>query len=250
MKNLFYFLIVVVAWSCSKTHEQQMPPMDKELFNHAKDAEVAAKKNPGHGNPHDNPPPPDNPPPVDTTTKKACILLDFDGQSVNDIWGTFYAASSGISATDQQVVLARVQQDYSFNQNIKITTSEAEYFTYPADKRMRVVITSTNFQGNVGGIAYINSLTWGNGTECFVFSSLLGSADNVGKAISHEAGHTFGLRHQSDWKPDCTKENEYSNGKLMGYPYNTNSIFTVGTCSLCCTCPQDDKQVVTQTVNQ
>lgn len=248
-----YAIILVYApTACTKHDEQQLLPMDKELFNHAKDAEVATKKGGIHGNPHnnpDNPPPP--PPPVDTTTKRACILLDFDGHSVNDLWGIIDAAGSGINASEQPIIAARVQQDYSFNANIKVTTSEAEYFTYAADKRMRVVITTTNFAGNVGGIAYINSMTWGDETPCYVFSQLLGyNTKYVADAISHEAGHTFGCRHQSDYDAACVKTNEYSYGKLMGYGYNTSSIFTIGTSSLCCTCIQDDKQIINQTVNQ
>lgn len=250
MKNLIFILIgAMLVVSCNKQVTNQMPPMDKELFNEAKDAEIATKKNP-HGNPHNQPPPT-----VDTTPKKACIYLDFDGEVVsNTLWntnGVISCNNSGLDITTQQSVAARVQQDYSFNSNIKIVTTESEYSLYPTDKRMRVIVTSTAWYGNVGGVAYVNSITWGDGTPCFVFSSLLSyNWKYIADASSHEAGHTFGNRHQSDYDESCNKTNEYSNGKIMGYPYYSNAVWATGTSSACCTCLQDDKNIINQTVNQ
>lgn len=227
MKKLFYFLLVVAIFSCNKEVEKvvtQKPPADKELINEAKDREVAARKGGnsnwnGH-NPNNNPTdPPPPPPPPDTTKKKAVILLDFDGHHVTGIWGIFDVEASLLDAKGQAEALAVARADYSFNDSILITTNEDVYFTYPANKRTRVVITKTNFYGNVGGVAYRNSMSWGDETCCFVFSSLLGNANNTGKAASHEAGHTLGCPHFVQTDDNCIYLGEYMPGYIMGYGY-------------------------------
>lgn len=251
MKKLIPILMLVVIAACEKSQQLQKIPADVVLEDKTKDAEVATRKKPDHpGNPH-------NPPSTtDTTPKKACVYLDFDGEVVsNTLWnvsGAIYCDNSGLDITTQQTVAARVQQDYSFNSNIKVVTTEAEYNLYPANKRMRVIITTSwEWFGYSGGVAYINSITWGDNTPCFVFSSPLGyNWKYVADASSHEAGHTFGLRHQSDYDESCTKTNEYSNGKLMGNPYYSNAVWWTGTSSICCTCIQNDVLIINKTVNQ
>lgn len=220
MKKLLYFLIVALAWSCNKAVEKQMPPMDKELFNDVMDREVAAKKGGnGHGNPHDNPPP------VDTTTKKVYILYDFDGQMVNSpYWNSgvpFYCEQSGYSLSQQETAMNISRSDYSFNSNIVIGNSETEYYKYPANKRQRIIFTpSWQWYGQAGGVSYINGMAWGVDVPSFVFSSLVFTPENSGKAGSHEAGHGFGLRHDKDWIIEgCILRGEYEPGKVMGYCY-------------------------------
>lgn len=228
-----YLIILFIITSCAK--QSQKLPGDKVLSNEAKDEEVT-KKNPGHGNPHNQP----------TTNGTGCVLLDFDGHTGNNsLWGNMTYAPSGLNATDQLSVLNRVKSDYSFNSNLKITTGEPEFFTYPINKRQRIVITTSwEWYGYYGGVAYINSFSWYDNTECFVFSSNLGyNAKYIADASSHEAGHTFGLPHQSDYDESCNVINEYSNGKIMGYPYYQNSVWWVS-------CRANDTLIINRTVNQ
>ncbi len=74
---------------------------------------------------------------------------------------------------------------------------------------MRIVITTdvdavtnTQWYPNAGGVAYLNSWTWRNGTPAWVFANRLGNnAKYIAEAVSHEAGHTFNLGHDGRTTP-------------------------------------------------
>ncbi len=86
--------------------------------------------------------------------------------------------------------------------------------------------------GTYGGVAYVDSFTSTIVNTGYVFSSNLGNGypKYVGDAVSHEAGHTFGLRHQSAYN-GTTKTAEYQSGPgdgtapLMGNSCRCNFIF-------------------------
>lgn len=80
----------------------------------------------------------------------------------------------------------------------KSTTSDNAY-------GIRVVISpSSAWYPNAGGVAYVGSFSAPNDLPCFVFSDKLGPNNEkyVAEAISHETGHTLGLRH--DGRTDGT----------------------------------------------
>jgi hypothetical protein len=88
-----------------------------------------------------------------------------------------------------------------------------------------------------------------------VFSSLLNySTKKISEAISHETGHTLGLRHQSVYDANCVKISEYNYGQgigeigwapIMGVAYNQNlSLWHSGPNSLGCSTIQDDEAVI------
>jgi hypothetical protein len=189
------------------------------------------------------------------TTQSNVILLDFDGQAVSGtMWntsGTITCAPANLNAEEAATVLQRVIADFA-PFNVIVTMDEAVYNAANPYKRIRVIVTeSWEWYGQVGGVSYINSFTWGNNTPCFVFSSLLSyCVKNIAEACSHEAGHTLGLRHQSSYDANGNKISEYNWGQgsgeigwapIMGASYNENlSLWHNGPNSLSATTMQDD----------
>lgn len=190
-----------------------------------------------------------------TTTSANVILLDFNGEYVaNTTWnvnGPIACAPANLSGEEAGLILQRVNTDFT-PFNIIVTSDEAVYNVANPYKRMRVVITeSWEWYGQVGGVSYINSFTWGSNTPCFVFSSLLGyNVKMIAEACSHEAGHTIGLRHQSVYDDAGVKLSEYNSGQgsgeigwapIMGASYNENlTLWHSGPNSLSATTIQDD----------
>ncbi|MGB8190393.1 MAG: hypothetical protein WCF67_00680 [Chitinophagaceae bacterium] len=152
---------------------------------------------------------------------KATIFLDFDGQYVTGTswnWsGPINAQPAALSNDAITEIFHRVSEDYRIF-NLNITTDSTIYAAAPINKRTRVIITPTNtWYGNAGGIAYVSSFNWGDGTPAWVFSNLLGNnIKYIAEACAHEAGHTLGLQHQSAYNSNCVKTAEYSSGQGSG----------------------------------
>ena len=196
---------------------------------------------------------------------QAVLLLDFDGHVVNGTsWnanGPINCAPSNLSNTQITEVYNRVAEDYR-PFNINVTTDEAKYLTAPAAKRMRAILTisSSWYGSNAGGVAFINSFSWGDNTPCFIFTALLNyNIKNISEATAHEGGHTFGLRHQSSYDPNCVKTAEYNSGfgngqfgwaPIMGVGYYRNSTtWYNGPNPYGCNNVQSDVDIITNTNN-
>ncbi|MBO9198995.1 MULTISPECIES: zinc metalloprotease [Niastella] len=195
---------------------------------------------------------------------KATIFLDFDGQYVTGTsWnysGPIAAQPSGFSITAINEMFNRVAEDYRIF-NVNITTDSTVFEAAPLKQRVRVIVTSSYewYPVRVGGISWVGSFTFGDGTPAWVFSSLLGNnTKNVAEAISHEAGHSLGLQHQSAYDASCVKT-EYNPGTgtgetswapIMGVGYYKNlTTWHYGTNTYGCNYMQDDLAVISGSPN-
>ncbi len=194
-----------------------------------------------------------------TTSGASVIYLDFNGQLVSgtmwNVYGDINCAPAILTADEISNIYQRVVTDYT-PFNVTVTTDENVYNSANPGKRMRVIVTdSWEWYGQAGGVAYLNSFTWGNNTPCFVFSSLLGyNTKKIAEACSHEAGHTLGLRHQSAYDASGTKISEYNYGQgtseigwapIMGAAYYENlSLWHNGPNSISSTTMQDDIAII------
>jgi hypothetical protein len=192
------------------------------------------------------------------------VFLDFDGHTVSGTgWnydGPIYCGGSGLDSAQITEVFNRVAEDYR-PFTINVTTDSTKYLSAPPNQRTRVVITVTSdWYGSAAGVSFINSFTWGDNTPCFVFSELLGyKPKNIAEAVSHEAGHTLGLRHQSTYDTNCVKISDYNTGvgtgelswaPIMGESYSRNlTTWYNGPSSLGCTEFQNDLDVITSSIN-
>ena len=192
------------------------------------------------------------------------VFLDFDGHIVE---GTSWNGSSAIvcdnaNLTSAQItsIFNRVAEDFR-PFTVNVTTDSTKYLVAPADRRMRVVLTtSSSWYGAAGGVAYMNSFTWGDNTPCFVFTALLSyNTKAIAEAASHEFGHTLGLRHQSAYDAVCNKTSEYNSGKgageigwapIMGVGYYQNmTLWNYGANPYGCNAYQDDLAIITRAAN-
>src|SRR5215204_53507 len=194
----------------------------------------------------------------------ATIFLDFDGHYVAGTpwnWaGPINAQPAALSTSQITEIYNRVAEDYGIF-NLNITTDSIEYLAAPATSRMRIIITPTSsWYGSAGGVSFVGSFKWGNETPAWVFSTLLGnSVKKIAEAISHEAGHTLGLQHQSIFDRSCNKTAEYSGGQgtgeigwapIMGTGYSRNlTTWHNGTSSMGCSNFQSDIDTIASATN-
>jgi PKD domain/Metallo-peptidase family M12B Reprolysin-like len=116
--------------------------------------------------------------------------------------------------------------------NVDVTTVDPDpvnHTNYPHGQDLRIVIGGNNTwtEENVGGISQTGAFTRTFlPNTSFVFpSALSGNINNILDAAAHEAGHQFGLNHQSVYS-GTTLVDEYNPGDtltapIMGIPYNS-----------------------------
>ncbi len=157
---------------------------------------------------------------------RAKLYLDFNGH-VQGTWGSWSNvrtpafdqdgnASSFSSAEIAAIreIWARVAEDYA-PFNIDVTTVEPSSF---ADRTAVRVAVGGNwsdwFGSSAGGVAYVGAFTSAAPNIAFVFAKALGggNARYVAEAAAHEAGHLFGLSHQSTYA-----------GSALAQPYNSGT---------------------------
>jgi hypothetical protein len=190
------------------------------------------------------------------------IFLDFDGHTVNTpYWNNgvpFYATPSGLSSTEINNIVDSVRKDFEQFGPIAITTDSNVYNAASLVRRQRVIITQYNeWYGSAGGVAYIESMTWGLEVPCFVFSKALSySQKRIFEAISHESGHTLGLYHQircdgttfiSEYNPG-SGTGSTSRAPIMGNSNARIGYWWIGPNSFGCSNIQNDSAILRQKV--
>ncbi len=183
------------------------------------------------------------------------IFVDFDGHYVNTPY--WYGGvplilnNSGLSDTEINNIMIEVRKDFA-QFPIILTSDSSIYFKAQSNKRQRIVVTQYNeWYGAAGGVAYIGSILWGEEVPSFVFSKALNySQKAVGEAISHEAGHSLTLYHQSKYSESCQFISEYNNGNpstnapIMGVSYSKPGVWWIGATSFGCNSIQNDSLII------
>ncbi|HEX2973421.1 MAG TPA: fibronectin type III domain-containing protein [Tepidisphaeraceae bacterium] len=177
----------------------------------------------------------------------AQIYLDFDGDAASS-WGEYSVwetpaydrdgdettfSSSELAAIEE--IWARVAEKYS-PFNINVTTVNPGALTDRV--ALRVVIGGDGmwFGGDAGGVAYIGGFRDYSPNTVYVFPDNLGYGEPkyVAEAAAHEAGHGFGLEHQSLYASDGRLLQEYYEGTgsvapIMGNSYDARGVWWNGT---------------------
>lgn len=151
------------------------------------------------------------------------IYLDFNGHTTSGTpWNSNFTAGANIvtppydtdgvpssfSTTELdtiQLIWQRVAEDYAPFE-VDVTTEdpglEALRKSSSTDTAygVRVCIGGSSYDwygAGAGGVAYLGSFSWSTDSPAFVFPVQLGNGNNkyTAEAVSHEAGHTFGLYH-------------------------------------------------------
>ena len=197
-----------------------------------------------------------------TSTNPAVILLDYDGYTLppNSTWNQssmpFYATPSGLTTDVIQSITNLVGNDFA-KFNVIVTTDTTIYAKASQYRRIRVIVTaSSEINYGVSGIAYVGSMFGGGEQLCFVFSKALAyNPTYVWVTISHEAGHSAGLLHQSEYDANCNMVFTYKpcqsngTGPIMGSTGGAcSTIWWKGPTPNGCTSIQDDVAVLSKNI--
>jgi hypothetical protein len=153
----------------------------------------------------------------------ATLFMDFDGSSADKLTA-FSRDSDRTTFSDAEVneireVFERVSEFFS---PFKINVTTVDPKTYQALKTSRIIITDDDG----GAWAYVGSFRAAGGGFGRVGDNGWGDANNMAMVIAHEAGHTFGLDHQSVFDSTGRETQDYNpgnatKGPIMGAPYGS-----------------------------
>ena len=201
----------------------------------------------------------------------AKLYLDFDGDSRSS-WGSYQPGNTPAFDTDGdattysaselsaiQEIWSRVAEKYS-PFNIDVTTINPGNINNLQTLQVVIGGTGSWYGAVAGGVAYVDSFSSpGSSTGVnvvYIFSKNLGggAAKYVAEATAHEAGHAFGLEHQSVWSGGL-KINEYNQGDSLRAPimgtsyYAARGLWWYGTSSDPGGPLQDDMAVIASPTN-
>ncbi|MFO0897487.1 MAG: dockerin type I domain-containing protein [Pirellulales bacterium] len=153
----------------------------------------------------------------------ATLFLDFDGSTADNLT-PFTRDSDRTTYSDAELteirdIFVRVSEFFS---PFKLNVTTIDPKSYQAYKVSRIVMTDDN----QGAWAYVSSFRTGGGGFGRVGNDGWGNANDMAMVIAHEAGHTFGLEHQSTFDSSGRETQEYnpgnsSVGPIMGAPYGS-----------------------------
>ena len=197
----------------------------------------------------------------------ASLYLDFNGH-FDAVWGSYSnittpafdqdgdatTFSSGELSTIQQI-WQYVAEDYA-PFKINVTTVLPASFANGVAQRVVIGGNGSWLGQSAGGVSYVNSFTNSLTNSSYVFTKNLGNgnAKYTGEASSHEAGHAFGLQHQSRYS-GATKVAEYYAGAgdgrapIMGNSYSTTRGLWWNGTTTSSTTIQDDMSVLARSQN-
>ena len=203
------------------------------------------------------------------------LYLDLNGH-YEPQWGAYSNATTpvydidGDDTTFSETELSRIQTAWEMVSedfapfNINVTTVEPAVLAdgVPADQAngvaLRVAIGGSWqdwYGGSAGGVGYIDAFTSSVPNVVYVFSDNVSSY--LGPTSSHEAGHGFGLRHQSVYDEYGVKIQEYNSGDGTWSPIMGSNIASLsktttwhnGTNSQGPTVYQDDMALLARSQN-
>lgn len=150
------------------------------------------------------------------------LYIDFDGEVVPPSWwsnSTITARAASYRDSDIQRIWRFVAEDFQ-PWRVNVTTNRAVFDAAAVSRRMMCIVTPTDTVApGSGGVAFLNS--FGSGQVCWAFSSTVTS---VSTAISHEYGHTLGLRHDGDSRREYYRGHGFGVrgwGAIMGAAFTT-----------------------------
>jgi hypothetical protein len=211
------------------------------------------------------------PPPLNSLPgAPATIYLDFNGH-FDATWGSAtnvdtppFSLDSTLntySAAETQMIQdiwRHVAEDFA-PFRVNVTTVEPPSFAIKVALRVAIGGDGAWLGAQAGGVAFINSFGTGSGVTptCFAFPpNVSNNAKNIADVSSHEAGHMFGLQHQSSYNGSGSKSAEYYGGlgdgtaPVMGVSYGvTRSLWWNGTPSNSSSQLQDDVVILSNSTN-
>jgi hypothetical protein len=153
------------------------------------------------------------------------LYLAFEGAGPDTFDGLSVPTTPACLYTDAQKaeVWARIAEDYA---PLKIDVTTEDPGTYPHQVVMRSVIGGNGAWYTPGGALGVTDISgfilpFASNTS-WVFSELIGSVKGLAWVVGHEAGHGFGLKHQSSYS-GTTKTAEYNTGDANVAPIMGNS---------------------------
>ncbi|MCI0357115.1 MAG: choice-of-anchor D domain-containing protein [Planctomycetaceae bacterium] len=198
----------------------------------------------------------------------AKLYLDFNGH-FQASWGSYSNVSTPVYDTDGNAssfstaeansiheIWQRVAEDYA-PFNIDVTTIAPGSL---ADRVVAHIAIGGNwsdwFGSSAGGVAYVGGFYNGAPNVGYVFENALinGHPKYTAEAVSHEAGHLFGLAHQAKWSGSTLVESYHSGtgdwAPIMGVGYYvTRSTWHYGATPASPGAIQDDLAILTSANN-
>ncbi|SFJ39538.1 beta strand repeat-containing protein [Planctomicrobium piriforme] len=194
------------------------------------------------------------------------LYLDFDG-NFESSWGTYSNVTTPAFTWDSDVatlnpyevelikqIWARVAEDFA-PFHINVTTVDPGNFSNGVSLRAAIGgYDSDWYTGSAGGVGFIDGFTNSASNTVYVFSAgYRYNTQGIGGTISHEAGHGFGLSHQSKYS-GSTLVAEYNPGTsdwapLMGAGNSGRDTWWNGPTPVSSTTLQDDMAVLSKSAN-